>query len=655
MKSSSVRQFSLAVGLAFFIGCARPSAQPEQAKPIVSPVTPVVAAADVAAAAGAPDKAAAPAPVDTNAPAILERIPPATQPENVTASSGINEVAKLAQAGVSEQVMLAYVDKYDGRFNVNADQIVYLNDLGVPSTVITAMVKHDGKEPAPATAQAAPVAPPPQPVPTATAPAAANVPPPSSSTEVSYFYDSLSPYGSWIYITGYGWCWQPTVAVSVSTWRPYCDNGSWYWSDGGWYWHSDYSWGWAPFHYGRWYYHGGCGWVWTPGLAWGPSWVSWRYYDGYCGWAPLPPEARYVHGVGFTYYGSHVSVGFEFGLTSFHYSFVHVNRFCDPAPYRHVIARPTVVNIYKNTTVVNNYVVGNNNTVINRGVGRETIARSSNTRVREVAVRETPMSNLSAGRAQKVERQGNQFVAYRPQLPKTPPPVRTAPNVSRGSAVTAKPAPGVGNARPEAVGSRPPTGTGSGKVTPGEPRRATPATPGQGTGRGTERIERNNERPATPATRQPQQQPRQEPATRPQPRTENPLFGNTPSGRRTEQPANNNPAGQGQTRVVTPVQPATPSVPRTTPQNPVAPRQQVAPRTELPNNPAPARVAPNNPYQSPRQYEQGPRYSQPSGGRAEQQYNRPNPAPERSGGTVQPRGNSGGGRIERSERGDRNR
>ena len=28
-------------------------------------------------------------------------------------------------------------------------------------------------------------------------------------------------------------------------------------------------------------------------------------------------------------------------------------------------------NVYRNTTVVNNYIVGNNNTVINRGIGRD--------------------------------------------------------------------------------------------------------------------------------------------------------------------------------------------------------------------------------------------------------------------------------------------
>src|SRR4026209_1833558 len=121
MKTTSVRQCSLAVavGLAFFLGCARPSAQTEQQKAIVSPVvTPAVVGTQ--ATPGAPDPTAPKADEDTNAPALLERIPPSTRPESVATTSGIAEVAKLAQAGVNEQVTLAFVEKYNGRFDVGA-------------------------------------------------------------------------------------------------------------------------------------------------------------------------------------------------------------------------------------------------------------------------------------------------------------------------------------------------------------------------------------------------------------------------------------------------------------------------------------------------------------------------------------------------------
>ena len=79
----------------------------------------------------------------------------------------------------------------------------------------------------------------------------------------SYFYDSLSPYGNWIQVDGYGLCWQPTVVVVNREWSPYGDHGHWVYSDYGWYWVSDYSWGWAPFHYGRWFRHVRWGWCWA--------------------------------------------------------------------------------------------------------------------------------------------------------------------------------------------------------------------------------------------------------------------------------------------------------------------------------------------------------------------------------------------------------
>lgn len=458
MKTNFVRHtaLGLASGLVFILGCARPAAEAEQPRTVVAPTPPPVLVAQAAPTVeqlpptvNAPFTPVAPASenppaavaTDTNAPAILQRIPPTARPESVTLTPGLAEVVKLAQAGVGEEVILAYVEKYSGVFNVGADQILYLNDLGVSSTVITSLLKHDGSHVA-ASAPAAsvvqtqavsnvpmnpvyPAAPAAVPQPETTAAA----PPPS--TEVSYFYDSLSPYGSWIYLSNYGWCWQPTVAVASPTWRPYSDRGRWYWSDAGWYWNSDYSWGWAAFHYGRWYHHGRAGWVWTPGTVWGPSWVSWRYTDGYCGWAPLPPEAYYRAGVGFTYYGRGVSVGFDFGLTAFHYSFVSYGNFCDSSPYRHYVPRHRTQDIYRNTTVVNNYVVGNNNTIINRGVGRETVAaRAGQNNIREVSVRARPSQELagtrSGVRADQIERRGNESVVYRPELPKTPPTVRTA-------------------------------------------------------------------------------------------------------------------------------------------------------------------------------------------------------------------------------------
>ena len=460
--------------LVLTVGCARPKAEAQPSAATASTPAPMMfAQAAPTAAPVAPGQTVdADAPQDTNAPAILERIPASVQQQTVATSPGLAEVVKLAQAGVGEEVILAYIEKYSGKFQVGSEQILYLNDLGISTAVMTAMLKHDGADTSLATAPTTTEPPPGVTTPTGapgaqggnpplvTAPltpqgqtyeaapptVTTTVAPPPTSDEVAYFYDTLSPYGSWVYLSGYGWCWQPTVAVSVPTWRPYCDRGRWYWSDAGWYWNSDYSWGWAAFHYGRWYHHAGSGWVWRPGLAWGPSWVSWRYYDGYCGWAPLPPEAHFVVGSGFTYYGRHATVGFDFGLAPFHYTFVSVNNFCDYSPYRYAVPHTRVQNFYRNTTVVNNYIVGNNNRIVNNGIGRETVARSSTTRIREVSIRERPVSNMAQVRGDRIERQGNQTVVYRPELPKNPPQVRSAQFASRsGTAASSAPSRGGNN------------------------------------------------------------------------------------------------------------------------------------------------------------------------------------------------------------------
>ena len=419
MKNKLMRQFGVgtALGLTLFLGCTNQSAQTEPVK--------AVQAAPAVANPVAP------------APAVEKRTAPAVVPENLKITPGLAEVIQLAQAGVSEQVMLAYVNNSEQRFTLGPDEIVYLNDLGVTSPVITAMIQRDGKlaatRPAPAPVVANVPAPAPAPV---AAPVAAAqvvttttyVAPVVQEPTVAYFYDSLSPYGTWVNVSGVGMCWQPTVAVASVEWRPYSDRGRWLWSDSGWYWQSDYSWGWAAFHYGRWHRHDRFGWVWSPDTYWGPAWVSWRYTDTHCGWAPLPPAAHYVSGVGFSYYDRHVGVGFEFGLTDFHYTFIGLGLFCDYNPHRHYEPRSRVTNVYKNSTVINNYVVGNNNTIINNGVGRDTVVKVSQTPVRNVAVRETPAQTGGTARfptrAERVEKEGNSLVVYRPQLPKTPPTVR---------------------------------------------------------------------------------------------------------------------------------------------------------------------------------------------------------------------------------------
>ena len=87
-----------------------------------------------------------------------------------------------------------------------------------------------------------------------------------AATEVSinFFYDNLSPYGNWVEVGDYGYCFQPNVAVNNSSWRPYAD-GYWAYTDVGWTWVSYEDFGWATYHYGRWADLTDLGWVWVPG------------------------------------------------------------------------------------------------------------------------------------------------------------------------------------------------------------------------------------------------------------------------------------------------------------------------------------------------------------------------------------------------------
>lgn len=358
---------------------------------------------------------------------------PASAPAAVPYSPGIAEIVGMVQSGIDESVLVAYVQSAPTRFSPTQAEIDYLREIGTPEAVIEALLDsaagvgpgavagQSGDPSVPrSVVQAAPsagtAAPPPVVVQqTVVAPA----PVVQAPVVVQYpqFYEGLSPYGSWISVDGYGWCWRPTAAVIDASWRPYHDRGRWLYSDQGWYWQSDYSWGWAPFHYGRWHLSGHHGWVWMPGTVWGPAWVSWRTSDRYCGWAPLPPEARFDLGVGFSYHGARVGVSFGFGLADAHYTFVGRDRFCDPAPWRYYRPRHEVHAIYNKTTVINNYVVQSNNTVINRGIGVQEISRVSRSEVRKVSIREMPGQNPGGVKPDRLVKAGSDTVVYRQNVP----------------------------------------------------------------------------------------------------------------------------------------------------------------------------------------------------------------------------------------------
>jgi hypothetical protein len=124
---------------------------------------------------------------------------------------------------------------------------------------------------------------------------------PSALTD---FHTALDPYGQWVEDPNYGTVWVPSPDVVGPEFAPYETAGHWTYGDD-YVWVSDYSWGWAPFHYGRWAYMTN-GWGWIPGRQYAGAWVGWRAgygaYSGYVGWAPLPPtyywRGGYAVGIG---------------------------------------------------------------------------------------------------------------------------------------------------------------------------------------------------------------------------------------------------------------------------------------------------------------------------------------------------------------------
>ena len=67
--------------------------------------------------------------------------PTAAVPANL--SPGVAEVIRLAESGVGEDVILAYIQNSQAAFNLSADHVLYLRDLGLSSQMVTAMLNRD--------------------------------------------------------------------------------------------------------------------------------------------------------------------------------------------------------------------------------------------------------------------------------------------------------------------------------------------------------------------------------------------------------------------------------------------------------------------------------------------------------------------------------
>jgi hypothetical protein len=203
------------------------------------------------------------------------------------------------------------------------------------------------------------------------------------------FYDQLSPYGEWVNYPNWGYVWIPDAGPDFV---PYSTQGHWILTDDGWTWMSDYSWGWAPFHYGRWDYDQYYGWFWVPGNEWGPAWVTWRRADGYYGWAPMEP------GISLS-----ATFGRAYDIHDDHWIFVK-DRDIDRADINHYyISRTDQYRVVRHSSVINNtYVDSRRHTTYVTGPARADIQKVTGRKLNPVAIQEynKPGQDLGNGHFQ---------------------------------------------------------------------------------------------------------------------------------------------------------------------------------------------------------------------------------------------------------------
>ena len=312
---------------------------------------------------------------------------------------------------------------------------------------------------------------------------AASPPPPLECSEADsyqYFYQPLTPYGTWVTAGPYGCCWRPTgVAVG---WRPYWE-GHWVLTACGWTWVSTEPWGWACYHYGRWVCTSECGWIWVPGREWAPAWVCWRHGPEFVAWAPLAPGIAIGADIG----------GFAFGFDVALWTCVPCRDFL--APRCSVVAlsvdRCREV-MPRMTTVVNVRTV--NNIIINSGPSRQMIQAATGRPVQQLALR----SAAATGGAQ-TRISGGAVVAATPTAAMRSKPVdsarlqrvqnvtvaKTATEAQRAAQAQTKPITAVATTTSTAPASRQRGGTTATTQTPAKTRTADttprPTTSGEGT------------------------------------------------------------------------------------------------------------------------------------------------------------------------------
>jgi hypothetical protein len=218
-----------------------------------------------------------------------------------------------------------------------------------------------------------------------------------ASVSFQFFYDNLSPYGTWISYPHYGYVWHPNAGRGF---HPYRTRGHWVWSDEyEWIWVSDYDWGWAPFHYGRWHYDAYYGWLWVPDYDWSPAWVVWRGGGDYYGWAPLDAGINISILIG------------NYSPSVDYWCFAPRRYITSPVIYNYCVSSQQNTTIINNTTIIKNYSMngGPTRNVFVNGPQRNEVEKYTHQTIRPVQLRESSRPGRTALR-------NNEMAIYRPKV-----------------------------------------------------------------------------------------------------------------------------------------------------------------------------------------------------------------------------------------------
>src|SRR5665647_3924291 len=106
-------------------------------------------------------------------------------PANIPPGSALAEVVKLVQSGVDADIVKNYIANSTSAFNLDADKIISLSDVGVPTDLVNAMMEHDKNF------SVAAITPSPAPAPANDQNNSSDNTPPTAPVTVEYFNNTL--------------------------------------------------------------------------------------------------------------------------------------------------------------------------------------------------------------------------------------------------------------------------------------------------------------------------------------------------------------------------------------------------------------------------------------------------------------------------------